>query len=178
MDLYDYQHRLRILSIAKYLRNQPWDPALRNYECWCESLRPHTQKKNNSPKDPLPQQWLKQSIFRVVQFISRAVQSIFRAGQSIFQVGDMASLLSSLTASSLSVIAYCWDLTKGIEANLILLIEKYFRSLFALLLCLPVVFFYYQFQKNVQKLSEEDESSPAAFTPTPPLPFFGKAHRR
>jgi len=39
IDLYDYQYRLRVLVIAKFIREQSVDPNLRKYEGECERLR-------------------------------------------------------------------------------------------------------------------------------------------
>ena len=39
VDLYDYQYRLRVLVIGKFLRDQESDPELQSYEKRCEALR-------------------------------------------------------------------------------------------------------------------------------------------
>jgi hypothetical protein len=39
VDLYDYQYRLRVLVIAKFLREKSSDPVLKSYEEACERVR-------------------------------------------------------------------------------------------------------------------------------------------
>jgi len=39
VDLYDYQYRLRVLVIAKFIREQGDDPELKKYEAECERVR-------------------------------------------------------------------------------------------------------------------------------------------
>jgi hypothetical protein len=43
VDLYDYQYRLRVLVIAKFLREKGADPELKEYEKVCESVRESCQ---------------------------------------------------------------------------------------------------------------------------------------